>query len=303
MKAALLLGIALMSGALPGSLKHTLANSAASQAVAPSGTLPPPDRVTPQIAKRVISLAPHVTEMVFAAGGGDKVVATVSSSNYPPEARNIPRVGDGLSINAEQVLTLQPDLIVGWQQTLALQKLMPVLNRLSIPVVYAEPRVLDDIPDGIEKLGQALGTQQQANTKAKALRTQLSTLRNTYAHRNPVSVFIEVGTSPLYTLGKDTLTNDAIAACGGVNILQDSAVVAPAVTIESVLTRDPDVIIVAHAAARHVAKRAAYWKKLHLAAAQGNHVYGIHPDMLVRPGPRLIQATQQLCDYLDRARH
>lgn len=252
---------------------------------------------------RIITLAPHVTEMVFAAGAGDKVIATVSSSNYPPEARDIPRMGDGLSINAEQMLILEPDLLVGWQNTLALQKLMPLLTKLGIAVMYSEPHVLDDIPDSIEQLGQALGTPEQASAKADTLRQQLKTLRDTYAHRTPVSVFIEVGTGPLYTLGDDALTNDAIATCGGVNVFHDSALVAPAVTIESVLARDPDVIIVAHAAAGHVAQRASYWKGLHGSAAQNNHVYGIHPDKLVRPGPRLIQATQQLCDYLDRVRH
>lgn len=256
----------------------------------------------PQAAERVITLAPHVTEMVFAAGAGEKVVATVTSSNYPPEALDIPRVGDGLSINAEQLLTLQPDLIVGWQQTLPLQKLMPVLTRLDIPVIYAEPRVLNDIPDGIEKLGQALGTSQQANDEAARLRAQLADLRNTYAHRSPVSVFIEVGSGPLYTLGNDTLTNDAIASCGGVNVFRDSTRVAPTVPIESVLAREPDVVIVAHALASHVTARAEYWKGLHLNGARNGHVYGIHPDILVRPGPRLIQATAQLCAYFEQVR-
>lgn len=264
---------------------------------ADTATSPPPKP------GRVITLAPHVTEMVFAAGGGDKIVATVNSSNYPPEVMAIPRVGDGLSINAEQVLTLEPDLIVGWQNTMALQKLMPLLEKLDIAVMYSEPRVLNDIPDSIEQLGQALGTPEQARAKANKLRQQLKTLRDTYAHRTPVAVFIEVGTGPLYTLGNDTLTNDAITACGGVNIFQDSALVAPPVTAESVLARDPDVIIVAHAATGHVADRAHYWTGLHVSGAQNNHVYGIHPDMLVRPGPRLIGATQQLCDYLDRVRH
>lgn len=266
----------------------------ASESMAPSSA--------PPAAERVITLAPHVTEMVFAAGAGDKVVATVTSSNYPPEALELPRVGDGLSINAEQLLTLQPDLIVGWQQTLALQKLMPVLSRLDIPVIYIEPRVLNDIPDGIEKLGQALGTQDEANSEAARLRQQLADLRGTYAHRNPVTVFIEVGIGPLYTLGNDTLTNDAIASCGGVNVFHDSAIVAPAVTIESVLAREPEVVIVAHASTNHVAQRAQYWKGLHLAGARNNHVYGVHPDMLVRPGPRLIQAMAELCAYFEQLR-
>lgn len=230
------------------------------------------------------------------------MVATVNSSNYPSEALLLPRVGDGLSINAEQLLSLQPDLIVGWQNTLAIQKLTPMLTRLGIPVVFSEPRRLDQIPADIERLGRVLGTHVQADANADALRKQLATLRHTYAQRTPVSVYIEVGTGPLYTLGNDTLTNDAITACGGVNVFNDSVLVAPAVTVESVLARDPKAVIIANANPDRVTQRTAYWKDLHLPAAQQGHVYGIHPDTLVRPGPRLIQATQELCGKLDRAR-
>lgn len=230
------------------------------------------------------------------------MVATVNSSNYPLEALSLPRVGDGLSINAEQLLSLQPDLIVGWQNTIAVQKLMPILTHLAIPVVFSEPRHLDQIPADIERLGRLLGTQTRANANAAALREQLATLRHTYAQRTSVPVYIEVGTGPLYTLGNDTLTNDAITACGGVNVFHDSALVAPAVTVESVLARDPKVVIIANGNPDRVTQRTAYWKDLHLSAAQRGHVYGIHPDTLVRPGPRLIQATQELCEKLDQAR-
>lgn len=254
------------------------------------------------VANRVITLAPHITELVFAAGAGDKIVATVSSSNYPPQALQIPRVGDGLTVDAEQLLTLQPDLVVGWQNSLAMQKLTPTLTGLNISVVYSEPRHLNDIPADIERLGSLLGTQEYANIKASGLREQLSSLRQRYAGRKPVSVFIEVGTGPLYTLGDDTLTNDAIRSCGGVNVFRQSALVAPAVTVESVLSSKPEVVIVANGAADHVALRADYWHGLHLPAAQQHHVYGMNPDALLRPGPRLIGVMQELCDDINRAR-
>jgi len=252
--------------------------------------------------ERVITLAPHVTEMVFAAGAGHKLVATVTASNYPPEARTVSRVGDGLSINAEQLLTLKPDLIIGWQETLAIQKLAPVLSSMNIPVMYSEPHRLDDIADDIERLGARLGTASTARDTARTLRRQLANLRKTYAHRTPVSVFIEVGTHPLYTLGADPLTNDAIASCGGVNVFGEVGVVAPAIPAESVLVHNPDVVIIADARTDRVRRRAHAWAGLQLDAARNQHVYGIDPDMLVRPGPRLIEATRQLCEFLDRAR-
>lgn len=253
-------------------------------------------------ARRVITLAPHVTEMVYAAGGGDNIVATVIASNYPPPARHITRVGDGLSINAEQLLTLKPDLIIGWQNTLAIQKLTPLLAALHIPVIYSEPRLLDDIADDIERLGRHLGTPTIASDAAQVLRDELAGLRDAYAHRPAVSVFIEVGTGPLYTLGDDTLTNDAITTCGGVNVFEDSSLVAPAVTAESVLVRNPDVVIIASDSPERVGLRADYWSRLELDAARKRHVYGIDPDMLLRPGPRLIDAARELCEQMDRAR-
>lgn len=255
-----------------------------------------------KVADRVITLAPHITELVFAAGAGDKIVATVHSSNYPPQALDIPRVGDGLSVDAEQVLALQPDLVVAWQNSLAMQKLAPTLAGLGIDVIYSEPRHLDDIPADIERLGGLLGTPDKADTKATELREQLSSLRRRYAERRPVRVFIEVGTGPLYTLGDDTLTNDAIRSCGGVNVFHQSPLVAPAVTVESVLSYRPDVIIVASKAQDHVAQRAKYWHRLRLPAAQKHHVYGMNPDALLRPGPRLIEVLQELCADINRAR-
>lgn len=274
---------------------------AANTAPVSSGSKAAPSAV-PHTASRAITLAPHLTELVYAAGAGDKIVATVNSSNYPPESLDLPHVGDGLSINAEQLLTLQPDLIIGWQNSLAMQRLTPILAELDIAVVYSEPRRLDDIPRDIERIGKWLGTQNKANPAARDMRDQLAALRQTYAHRSPVSVFIEVGTGPLYTLGNDTLTNDALATCGGINVFRDSPLVAPAVTVESVLARDPDVVIITRHATEHITQRTDYWHGLRLRAARQHHVFGMNPDALLRPGPRLIEVLHNLCTYLDRAR-
>src|SRR5699024_3558613 len=151
-----------------------------------------------------------------------------------------------------------------WQNTLAMQKLTPRLASLDIPVVYSAPRRLDDIPADIERLGDMLGTKDHAKAVADTLREQLAQLGDQYSDRHPVSVYIEVGTGSLYTLGDDTLTNDAIASCGGVNVFEDSALVAPTVTVERVLARDPDVLIIASQLSGRVMERANYWQGLKL---------------------------------------
>lgn len=271
------------------------AEAAASPAVAPALPAPAP-------AKRVITLAPHITELVFTAGGGDKIVGTVNSSNFPAPARQILRVGDGLNVNAEQLLTLKPDLVIAWQNTLAMQKLAPTLSSLGIPLVFSAPENLDDISDEVRRMGVLLGTEPIAYAAASQLSATTAELRKEYADRKPVSVFIEVGTAPLYTLGGDSLTNDAIAACGGANIFAQSSLVAPTVTAESVVAHNPDVIIIASRSPERLAERSNYWHKLGLKAARRNHIYGMDPDALLRPAPRLIPATGQLCELLDAAR-
>lgn len=257
-----------------------------------------PDQAVP----RIITLAPHVTEMVFAAGAGRYIVGTVSSSNYPPLAKKIPRVGNGIQLSAERIVALRPSLILAWRSAGAVRRIAPLVSQLHIPIVYIAPRTLHDIPDDIIKLGQRLGTERQARKEAKKLSGRIKALAAKYAQRKPVSVYIEVGAMPLYTLGKDPLTNDALRVCGGVNVFAGTSIPAPQVSAESVLEKQPDAVIIPTTNAKHLAARTAYWAGLHLPAALAHHVYGINPDKLFRPGPRLVDATEELCKDLDQAR-
>lgn len=251
---------------------------------------------------RVISLTPHITELIFAAGGGAKLAATVNSSDYPPAARTLPRIGDGLSVNIEKLLSLDPDLVVAWQPTGTVQALVPTLQHLGIPLVYAAPHTLADIPREIIRLGKLLDTEDSANKTAAALSHRIKALREHYAGRSPVSVFLEVGSSPLYTLGNDVLINDVLAICAGVNVYADSSLTAPLVSTEDVLARQPDAIITEGTDAARLAMRQHHWATLNLPAAINHKVYAIDPDTLFRPGPRLVDAAEQLCRYLELAR-
>jgi iron complex transport system substrate-binding protein/vitamin B12 transport system substrate-binding protein len=253
-------------------------------------------------AMRAITLAPHITELVFAAGAGDKIVATVSSSDYPEAARSIPRIGDGLNISVERVLALHPDVVVAWLPSAAAHTLAPTLTALSIPIIYSEPRTLADIPRQIARFGKLFGTSQTAEPTAQALNERIQTLRERYSNLPPVSVFIEIGTAPLYTIGADPLLNDALHICGGINVYAESPIIAPQVSTESVLVHSPNVVIAPEGDNTRLDDTRSRWLQLHLAAAQNGHIYGIDPDALFRPGPRLIDATEALCRYLDMAR-
>lgn len=253
-------------------------------------------------AERAISLTPHITELIFAAGAGDKIVGTVIGSDYPEAARDIPIIGDGLNIKVEKALAVRPDVVIAWQASGAATTLTPMLTRLHIPLIYSAPRALQDIPAEIIRFGKLFDTSRIADPAASALAGRLSELEQRYAQRAPVSVFIEIGTAPLYTIGNDPLLNDALRICGGVNIYGSTAIAAPQVSAESVLVLQPDAIIAPAIDDQRLAEARQRWSVLRLPAARQGHIYGIDPDKLFRPGPRLIEAAESLCQYLDKVR-
>lgn len=249
--------------------------------------------------KRVISLAPHITELIFAAGAGDRIVATVNSSNYPEAANSLPHVGDGVSINLESLLKYKPDLIYAWQNTLAVKKITAQLHAMNIKLEFIAPQNIHEIPDYVIKIGAELGTATVANNNARQLEHQLNQLRRQH-YGKPVSVFIEIGAKPVYTLGNDQLTNSVLTLCGATNAFAQSSLVAPAVTVESVMLANPEVIIIAKKSNKHLQARINYWAGLGLKAAQQQQIYAINPDTLLRPGPRIIDAAVKLCEYLNQ---
>lgn len=254
-------------------------------------------------AKRVITLTPHVTEMVYAAGGGSRIVATVTASDFPPEARSLPRIGDGLTPDPEKVAAYKPDLVLGWLPAQA-----DALDALGVPVFISAPRLLDDIPDSIETFGVLLGTSSVARARADELRGKLETIAGggiPAPANKPVRVFVQSGTEPDYTLGADHILSDVIALCGGINVFADSAMAAPKVSAEGVLAAAPEVIIVGRPGAGSGAVDTAardYWKSVGLPAAQANRVFVFDADTIYRPGPRLIDAAPQLCGVIRQAR-
>ncbi len=253
-------------------------------------------------ARRVITLTPHITEMVFAAGGGDRLVATVSASDYPPAAQKLPRVGDGLHPSPEQVAKYRPDLVMGW-----MPMQVEYLEPLNVPVFISAPMNLDDIPDTIETIGVLLGTREIASAKAQSLRDQLQRLAKPSAPGSrPVRVLIQLGTSPEFSLNDSHILSDVIRLCGGINVFGDSPAVAPRISTESILASKPDLVIIG---TDKIAKQAdvtasarAFWKKAGLQAAMNDHLHSLDADVIFRPGPRLIEQAATICQLIEQAR-
>jgi len=252
-------------------------------------------------ARRIVSLAPHVTEQLFAAGAGARIVGAVEYSNYPPEARRIPRVGDNRAIDIERVLAMKPDLIVAWFHGNVGRQIDQVRS-LGLPVYYSQPRTIEDIARGLENMGTLAGTGKIASGAARGFRERVRSLRERYGTREPVSVFYEIWNRPLYTVNGEHLISDVIRLCGGRNVFAELRVLAPTVAQEAVLKADP-VAIVASDIAGARPEWLDDWKEWpDLQAVKLDNLFFIESDLINRHGPRIVEAARQLCEMLDRAR-
>ena len=252
-------------------------------------------------AKRVISLAPHVTELIFAAGAGSKVVGTVKYSDYPEAAKNIQRVGDLREVDLERIIALKPDLLVVWMHG-AFNQQLETLRKSGIPFFFSEPQKLNQIPETLTKLGKMMGTEATAQVAAADFSQQLQQLSAQYQNKPKVRTFYQVWGRPLYTLNDKHIVSDAIRLCGGGNIFGQLAASAPVVTIEAVLQENPEVIIGTEAKGDSK-NDIAQWKSFSTLLASKNHnLLSIDGDLMNRPGPRIIDGAKAICAALEQAR-
>jgi iron complex transport system substrate-binding protein len=255
----------------------------------------------PGPARRIVSLAPHITELLFAAGAGSSVVGVVAYSNYPAAAQRLPKVGDVNALDLERIVALKPDLVMVWQQG-SPQGQLDVLAALGLPVYYNQPRSLDDIARTLERFGELAGTRATAEAAARAFRQRLAALRARYRGRDTVTVFHQIWDQPLMTVNGEHLISQVLALCGGRNVFGDLPPLVPHVAIEAVLDADPEVIGAAGTGSAAEAGLGAWfgWPRLR-AIARGN-VYVIDPDLISRHSPRILDGAEQLCAALDAAR-
>ncbi|MDZ7828049.1 MAG: cobalamin-binding protein [Halofilum sp. (in: g-proteobacteria)] len=254
-----------------------------------------------QPARRIVSLAPHVTEMLYAAGAGDRVVAAVSYSDYPEAAKELPRVGAYNRFDIEQVLAHEPDLVVGWQSgnpEVSLQK----LRQLGPSLYITEPRSMEAIATNLERLGRLAGTAGPAADAAAEFRRQHRALRDRYADRPSLDVFYEIWNDPLMTINGEHLISDIIRGCGGRNVFGDLPAIAPRISVEAVLARDPEVLI----ASGMDDERPEWldeWKQWpELRAVRRDHLFFIPPNTLQRHTPRVLEGMARMCKVLEEAR-
>ncbi|MEQ8953782.1 MAG: cobalamin-binding protein [Gammaproteobacteria bacterium] len=252
-------------------------------------------------AQRIISLAPSLTELLFAAGAGDQVVGVVEWSDFPAEAQALPIVGRFDLLDFERILQLDPDLVIAWQ-TGNPRASLSRLRELGLTVYVAEPKSLESIPSHMERLAVLAGTQSSGQPAADRFRQELAHLQQQYQSRTPLRTFYQVWDNPLISAGGNELINDIIALCGGRNVFGDIRLVAPKVEDESVLLRNPEVIV---ASGMDIERPEwlDYWQRWpQLAAVQHNNLFFVPPELLQRHTPRALIGARQMCEHLDVAR-
>jgi len=250
-------------------------------------------------AQRIVAMSPHVTELLFAAGGGERIVGAVTYSDYPEAAKKIPRIGTNRQIDMERVIAMKPDLIVAWMHGSS-ERQIDTLRQLGIPIFHSEPLKLDGIADNVQRLGQLLGTENVAQPAAAQIRAQFASLTKQYASRPPVRMFYQVWDKPLYTLSGGSIVTDAMRVCGGVNIFADLKVTAPVVSIEGVLQADPEAIF---GTAEKDYGGVTLWKQYTtMKAVRNGNLFTLDGELLNRAGPRMVDGTRAMCEMLEQAR-
>ena len=252
-------------------------------------------------AQRIVSLAPSLTELIYAAGAFEKLVGVAEYSDFPPAAKELPIVGRFDILDIERIVQLNPDLVVAWQSGNP-RTSVNRLRKLGLPVYIAEPKSLASIPFHIERLALLAGTKLRAEESINGFRQKLKALHNQFSHQSPVTTFYQVWDVPLITAGGNELIDDIIRLCGGRNVFANIMRVAPKVSREAVLERNPEVIIASGMDIERPEWLDDWLRWPSINAVANNNLFFVPPELVQRHTPRALLGAAQICSQLDQAR-
>lgn len=254
----------------------------------------------PAPAQRVVALSPHLTELAFAAGAGDHVVGVMRYSDFPAAAQALPVVGDAFAVNLEAVARLKPDLLLVWRSGMNPRQ-QERLRSLGVPVYESESTTVDGIADTLRRLGRLMGTPGRAEAEASRTETRWQALRAHYSHRPPVRVFYQLWHEPLMTVSQGHLIDQAISACGGLNVFARQATLAPTISWEAAVAANPQLVVTA--AARDEPPHLEPWLRFSkVEAVRHQQLKVVDGHRLARMTPRFVDGAENLCEVIDQAR-
>ncbi|WP_165872773.1 cobalamin-binding protein [Celerinatantimonas diazotrophica] len=245
--------------------------------------------------ERIISLAPNLTEFVYALGAGSDLVGVIAHSDYPKQAQHKPIIGNYQHLDIEKILSLKPTVILSWAAGNPSQQLA-ILRQFHIPIVDISPQHILQLPAITRKIGRAIGREQQAEVLAQQEQAQLDHFTKDYANKTKIRVFYQIWQHPLITISAKSWLNDALQLCGGTNIFANATTAYPQVNLEQVLSSQPQAIILSS----RNKQGAKIWQQWNTPAK--HHLILLNPDWISRFGPRLVKGIQQLCQQLNTLR-
>lgn len=254
-----------------------------------------------QPAKRIVTLAPHLAEAVFAAGAGDRLVGVVEFSDFPEAVKKLPKVGGYSRLDLEAIAALKPDLIIGWASGNAPAHI-DKLRALGFPVYISQPNQIGDVANEIERLAILAGTEKAAHATATRFRDRLAGLQKRYSSRPVVRTFYQIWKQPLMTIGGKQIISDVVRLCGGENVFAKLETMAPTVTVEAVIAANPEAIV---ASGMNDARPEWLddWKRwASIEAVVRDNLFFVPPELIQRHTPRLLDGAERLCQHLETVR-
>lgn len=252
-------------------------------------------------ARRIATLSPGATELTFAAGAGDRVIAVVNHSDYPPAALKLPLVGTHTRIDLEALLALKPDLVITWV-TGNPPAQVELLQELGLPMFSIEPRTFEAVSRAIERLSILAGTEPVGFAEAERFRAGMKAISAQYRDVEPIPVFYQVWEQPLMTINDEHLIGKVLKLCGGVNVFGDMPRMVPRISAEVVLEANPDAILTGSVDGESDDQLDRWRDYSRLSAVAKDNLFFVPASPISRPTPRLLEATRLICEKLDIAR-
>jgi len=262
-----------------------------------------PPVTTDRPASRIITLSPHLTELVFSAGAGNWLVGVVEYSDFPAAALELPRIGDAFRLDHETIVGLDPDLILAWESGTP-HEVIDRLEQLGYRVIALESRSLDGVADSLRTIGRLAGTERYAEAAATAFEVSLNEIRAVVTGRVAVTVFYQVSAQPLFTISRRHVIGEAIELCGGRNVFGGLVELSPAISPEAVIDAAPEVIIGArYSAGASTPNPLAVWRQwTSIPAVRNGNLFLVDANLMTRPSVRILDGVRELCEKISVAR-
>jgi vitamin B12 transport system substrate-binding protein len=252
---------------------------------------------------KIVALAPHLVEMLYAIGAEKTIIATTDFSDYPASAKNIPRVGGYHGVQIERIVEMEPDLIMVWKSGNKQQDI-DKLEKLGLPIYYSKPTKIDDVPSEILAIGKLLDKNTEALKVANDFRQKVIAIKNKYSKKKTVHVFYQLWFEPMRTVGPGSWMQQLIEFCGAKNVFDNAFAPYPLISLESVIEKKPEVFIIpTHHGKQAQTGTEKYWDEWQeIPAVRKNHMFQIDGDVLHRYSPRMLAGMQTMCEKIDLAR-